>query len=260
MCALPRSRSRVMPPRRRWSPTLAILVALALHAPAAAHAQLGGVLGGVIGGILGGGPQIVYDPTAVGKLIAQMAVQQSQLNRMVQALEKLPNAPSRDIRAGMQALTTIMARGDALMYALRDADRVFRTTFPVSTPIADWPTEERARAERTVATMRAALGAVSAQAESFAAGLDQLTRMKQALGGVRGHEAAIELLNTASVFTGQELMLLRQAILTQANAQAVYYASEANASAQRDESIRALLAAADQPAPEHALISLRVIP
>ena len=98
------------------------------------------------------------------------------------------------------------------------------------------------------------------QQNAVAPGENALEQMKALNGSVQGHEQALELQNSAAVYSAQELMLLRQAAMAQTNIQAVYYANQLNADAQRDATVRATL---DElsilPAPT-ADVSLRVTP
>ena len=205
---------------------LALSGVLAIMMTAPARAQIPG-LGG-IGGIFGGGPIVVYDPSAVAKLVDQLraqaeqiGMQQTQVEQQLLAMRKLPNPPWREIRLAMEQLEALMRNARALTYAIENLDQEFQATYPVTRIILDWPAEERAQAERMVATMRATVNAARTQAASFAPGLERIAEMKAAVGAIQGHEAALELQNTATVYTAEELMLLRQAILSQANAQAI---------------------------------------
>lgn len=84
--------------------------------------------------------------------------------------------------------------------------------------------------------------------------------MKTLNSQVQGHEQALELQNTAAVYSAEELMLLRQAAMAQTNIQAVYYAHEVNAEAQRDAAVRATLEQLARPPVATPLVSLRVTP
>jgi P-type conjugative transfer protein TrbJ len=236
-----------------WLAAAALGAAL-LFQPARAHAQFGF-------------PQLVYDPSAVSKLVSQissevkqLAVAKTQLSEQVIALRKLPNPPWREITATMQTLDAVMRAQSSLAYAVPGVDGAFRETFPVTSAITNWPTAERVSAQRTVATLRATVDAASTQGTSFPAALDRIARMKSAMASVAGHEQALELNGSAAVFSAEELVLLRQALMAQATAQSVYYAHAVNDVAQRDESVRAQLAVATVPVPRRAPISLRLDP
>jgi P-type conjugative transfer protein TrbJ len=209
----------------------------------------------------------VYDPANYVENVlhythqlVQIRYQVQQLNAQLQAMRKLASPPWRDIRVTESALNTAMQQGNALTYVLRNAGQQFGNTFPVNRQIKDWPSEEQSQNGRTVATMRATLDANQAQNSTIPTGLDRLTQMKAAVGQVQGHEQALELQNTATVFNGEELMLLRQAVMAQSNAQAVYFGSQANAEIQRDASIRNTMAGFAATPPTPADESLEVQP
>lgn len=247
-----------MPSDRRFRRLLPLALAgAAFLAPAAARAQFG----------LPGVPQVVYDPSNFAKNAAQLAeqlnalaLQRQQLAQQLRAMRKLTNPPTRSIAATMGQLAEVMAASQAITYALAGADARFATTFPVSRVITDWPAEQRTQAERTVATMRSALAAAGAQAETFGPGMQRVAEMKAALAGAPGHQAALELIGAASIYGAEEMMLLRQALAAQLNVQAVTTAQQVNGEAQRDASTRALLQQMGAPKPRRGTISMRVTP
>lgn len=222
------------PPGRRFLAAAAIAAAaLAPARPAAAQFGLPGV------------PQVVHDPSNLAKNAAQLTQQiaavnaaRQQLTYQLQALRKLPNPPLREINSTMAQLRGVMAAGDALVYAATNVEQQFRTTFPLSRPFTDYAAESNAQASRTLATMRAALGASGAQAQTFAAGQDRLTALQAAVRGVQGHQGALELIGATSIYQGQELLLLRQAIAAQTNVHAVRAAYEVNRQVQQEVTAR----------------------
>ena len=234
----------------------AFLVALALLGAPAAHAQFG---------LIGGG--IVFDPSNFARNVLhyarrlqQMALQKQQLQQQLAAMRKLPNPPWRDIRQTVAQLDGLMADGRALSYRLRNLDQQFQATFPVNRTFHNWPSERRTQAARTVATMGAVLAGARAQAQVFHDGLDRLTQMKGRVATVQGHEAALELQNTATVFTAEELMLLRQALMAQSSMEAVYYTNRVNTEAQQAATIDERLTGLSVPARRSQPVSLRVTP
>ena len=62
------------------------------------------------------------------------------------------------------------------------------------------------------------------------------------------------------MFSAEELLLLRQAIVAQTNAQSVYYGNELSARAQLDENARALYTGMAAAPPRRAVLSLRTSP
>lgn len=211
------------------------------------------------------GSGIVFDPTNFARNVLhyarrleQMDLQKQQLEQQLAAMRKLPSPPWRDISQTVGQLNALMADGRALSYQLANLDQQFRATFPVDQSFADWPTERRAQAQRTVATMGAVLAGARAQAQVFNDGLGRIAQIKSQVGTIQGHEAALELQNTATVFTAEELMLLRQALMAQTSMQAVYYADRVNTEAQQAATIDERLNGLSAPARRGRPISLRV--
>ena len=218
--------------RRHWlrRDGLTLIVILSVGWTSTANAQLGS--------------GIVFDPTNFARNVLhyarrleQMDMQKQQLEQQLNAMRKLPNPPWRDISQTVGQLDALMADGRALSYQLANLDQQFRATFPVDQSFSDWPSERRAQAQRTVATMGAVLAGARAQAQVFNDGLGRIAQMKSEVGTIQGHEAALELQNTATLFTAEELMLLRQALMAQTSMQAVYYADRVNTEAQQAATI-----------------------
>jgi P-type conjugative transfer protein TrbJ len=229
---------------------VATVTAMALPRPA--RAQFGG---------------IVFDPVNLARnilhyvrRIEQEAMQAHQLEQQLLAMRKLSNPPWRDIQATMNQLSALMSDSRTMAYQLQGLTQQFHTTFPVSQTFQSWPTERRAQAERTVATMGTTLAGAQVQAQVFPNGLARLAAMKGSVASAQGHEQSLELQNTATVFSAEELMLLRQAVMAQSAMQAVYYADRVNRDEQQATTIESRLAALSVPARRSAPISLRITP
>jgi type IV secretion system protein TrbJ len=232
----------------------ALLMALTLIAAPSAHAQFG------LGGIVLDPSNLARNVLHYARRLEQIAMQKQQLQQQLVAMRKLPNPPWRDIRQTMAQIDGLMADGRAISYRLQNLNQQFQATFPVDRVFRDWPTERRAQAERTVATMGAVLAGARAQAQAFNDGLGRLTDMKSRVATVQGQEGALELQNTATVFTAEELMMLRQALMAQSSMQAVYYANRVNTEAQQAATIDERLTALSVPARRSQPVSLRVTP
>jgi hypothetical protein len=120
-----------------------------------------------------------------------------------------------------------------------------------------YPALERDAVAATLATLSGALASAELQRPSMASGTAQLDAIKGQLAGVQGTEGALELSSTVHVFTAEELLLLRQALVAQANAQSVYYGNELTTRAQSDENARALFATMSASVARRAPVSLR---
>ena len=220
-----------------------------------------------IPGIPGGGSGIVFDPTNFARNVLhyerrleQIGLQQQQLEQQLLAMQKLRNPSWRGIQAVLAEMEGLLEQSQALAFTLRAIEAEFLATFPGPQVFQDYPIEQTTQAMRTLATLRAVLGAAERSARDFPVGLSRLETMKRQLGEVQGHEEALELNGTVGIYSAEELMLLRQALQAQTNVQAVYFANEVNAEAQADATVRANLEAMSAPGVRFPGISLQVTP
>lgn len=233
-----------------------LLLVVTIFAPSRAQAQFG---------LLGSG--IVFDPSNFARNVLhyarrleQMNLQRQQLQQQLTAMQKLRNPNWRQIDATLSQMGTLMQQGQALAYNLSAIDAEFRRTFPGAQVFQDYPAEQKTQSLRTLATMRGALDAVNRSAQDYPASVARLQAMKQQFGSIQGHESALELNGTVGMYSAEELTMLHQAISELTNVQAVYYAHQINAEAQRQATFRARLMAMSGPGPVYQAMSLRVAP
>ncbi len=209
----------------------------------------------------------VYDPANYAENVlhyinqlTQIKNQLDQVKYQLRALAKLPSAPWRNVGQSLDNIGGMMGAPHSLGYAASGVGTTFHGLFPVTQPVTDWPAEQRAQSQAAVNVFGAAIDATAQQQATVAAGRAAIQRMKQLNGTVNGHEQALELQNSAAVYSAEELMLLRQAVMAQTNIQAVYFADRINEEVQRDAAARTSLAqlAAPQTAPPD--LSLKVTP
>ncbi len=205
----------------------------------------------------------VFDPTNYAESVAhylkaleQIRLAESQIANQVQALKKLGSPVWRQIGGVVQAASVAQSQGAAIAYSSSDLDQRFAARFPAAAT-RDFPADERARNAATMATLAGALDATRVGASTFAPGATQIDQFKAQVAASNGHEESLELANTVHVYSAEELLLLRQAIAAQTNAQAVYYASQVNAQAQAQENARALLAGMAATPPRRPSFSYR---
>lgn len=203
---------------------LFLLCGLVLH-PAPAQAQFG--------------LSVVYDPRSLAQSVLlykrayqQLVAAQKQLAAQVTALQKLRNPQWRTLSGVVTQAGTLMRNTTALGYGLATLDADFTRTFPGNQRMTNAAQQLPTQATRTLETLRAVLNATHANAQTIPAGITQLQQMKQQLTTIQGHEQALELASTISVYTAEELTLLRQQLMAATNAQAVFAAQQVNAQAQ----------------------------
>lgn len=206
---------------------LAVLVLSGVLAPATARAQLAGLIPGA--------PQVVFDPTAVGKLVTQLtrqaqqlAVARSHLQAQLDNMRKLASPNVRAINTTVAAIDVLTRQGQAISYSLANIDAQFRTTFAGYETYPSLRTVTRTQNERTLATLRGVLNATNASAQQFPVSSATLNAMKGQLRAITSAQQAAELNGSIGILTAEELTLLRQQLAAQASAQAVTLANQVN--------------------------------
>lgn len=194
---------------------------------------------------------VVVDPSNLAQNVRQVIQSVQQINNQreqitfqIQALRKLPNPNWREIATQVQQLDRLMQEGAALGYSIEALDREFQRTFPgdrAEVNNLQIPVAQREQALRTLGTMRAALNVLQSQSRDFQAGQRRLADIKASMSGIRGTQEALELQGTIDAFLAEEVGLLRQAIATQTNVQAVYNAYVVNRETQTRANYRAMM-------------------
>ena len=213
--------------RPRWARLAPVLGACVLFAmPGEARAQFGI-------------PQVVYDPAAVAKLVAQLSRQMQQitlarshLQAQLDNMRKLSNPSWRTINGTVSQIDALTRQGQAISYSLASLDAEFRRTFPGAvaggrlTPALAG--QLRQQDQRTLATLRGLLNAAQETSRQFSTGTARLAAMKGQVGSIRSAQQAAELNGVIGIHTAEEITLLRQQLAAQASAQAVLQANQVN--------------------------------
>jgi P-type conjugative transfer protein TrbJ len=180
----------------------------------------------------------VVDPAHIAKtvwngrrIVEQVRNQAEQIRNEVEMLRRLPQPPWREIRARVDELEEVMRAGEALAFSMDGLLDEFGVTFPGFRNYADWSAERRAQFDRSLQTLANSLMGLQQQGRQIALSQAELDRIKAMRAS--GQTSATELGNTIDAFAAEELVLLRQLVAVQANAQAVAAAQRINDEAQR---------------------------
>jgi P-type conjugative transfer protein TrbJ len=212
---------------------------------------------------------IVEDPWNLGYNIAQyvkqlyqVEMQVQQLTAQIQDMTHLSGFPTRDVEMLLNDANVLLGQPGSLGYASPGIGGTFQSYFTPTQvlPPQQWVPAQQARAQAAVNVMQAAVVATSQQQQATAPGEATIAQMKQMNSGLVGQQQALELQNTAAIYSAEELMLLRQATMLQTNLQAVYYANQIAREAQRDTAITTMLTTLAAPVPPPQTISLIVMP
>lgn len=163
-----------------------------------------------------------------------IANQLEQIRVMIQNTINYPEGLwDRDALPRLLRLGRIIEQEQALAYTMTNLDSVFRQRYPGYRPVTDWAREYDLWTRTTLDTLRGTLNAVRLQSEDFAseqARIEALTALSDSAGG---RMQALQAGNMIAAEQVQQLVKLRQLMMTQINAQNVYLATQANKDAQR---------------------------
>jgi P-type conjugative transfer protein TrbJ len=201
-----------------------------------------------------------YNVVEYAKQIYQVAMQVQQLEAQLQDMEHLRGFPARNAELLLDQVSALLGQPQSLGYANPDVGGTFQTYFTPSQIGQPWVPVQEAQAEATLNVLQAAVVATNRQQQAIAPGEAAIAQMKRTNSGLLGQQQALELQNTAAVYSAEELMLLRQAAMLQTNLQAVYYADQIAREAQRDTTVRALLTTLAAPAVPAAAVTLSLQP
>lgn len=199
--------------------------------------------------LFGIGPSIVFDPTAVAKLVTQIGEMRNQLAvaranaaAFVANTRKLTSPYAwRNIGTAVATVDGVMASGQALGYSVNALPARLAVTYPgytfnAQTVVAD----VRARREVSLATLKGALLAGQATGLQIGQSMDRLGTMKRQIAAVTSAQQAAEVSASALVTQAEELTLLRQQLLAGTSAEAVRTAEEVNRELQGAAAVHAL--------------------
>lgn len=173
---------------------------------------------------------IVLDPANLAKSIEhyvkrvqQMDMQRRQLQSQIEALRKLPSPNWRNLGQLAQQLDQVVQQANGIAYTLNDAGRVFAETFPGHGISLQRLTPQFARmqSQRTIGTLRGIVGAAGAHGREMQGSMVTLNALKARMGTTQGPQQAAELQTTMAGFQADQLAMLRQTLVMQANATAV---------------------------------------
>jgi len=187
-------------------------------------------------------PEIVYDPAVaadivetfayfeqeIQSLMAQLDVLNDQSNILNTAIEKLPSGSYNWSNTSklIQELDNILSQSNALSYTAENVDQQFKNLFPGYISVNNYNEEYQHITESALDTLQNVLHDFNASANDFANETTLLKDLQNYSAAAAGQTQAIQVANQIASEQVSQLQLLRQALMTQANAQAVYYAQQ----------------------------------
>lgn len=199
----------------RWLSAAIVAASLLVAAPVPASAQFGGVVVDL--------RNLAQNITHYRKRLQEYDAQRQQLTQQINAMRKLARPDWRNLGLLAQQLDAVVAQANGIAYSLRNAERLFRETFPGYTlPAGGWtPRYARVQTERTMATLQGVVAGAAAHGQEMRGAMTTLGQIKSRMASTQGHQQAMELQTTMQGFAADQTAMLRQAVVMQANATAV---------------------------------------
>lgn len=162
------------------------------------------------------------------KRLQEYDAQRRQLTAQLDAMRKLSRPNWRDIGLLARQLDQVVAQANGIAYSLRDAERLFRETFPgYQPPAGGWtPQHARTQTQRTLGTLQGVVAAAGAHGQEIQASMRTLSDIKARMASTAGPQQAVELQTTMAGFAADQAAMLRQAVVMQTNALAVVEAQK----------------------------------
>lgn len=208
-----------MPIRRlsipRWCSAALAAAVLLVASPTPSVAQFGGVVVDL--------RNLAQNISHYRKRLQEYDAQRQQLTHQINAMRKLASPNWRNLAGLVQQLDHVVAQANGIAYSLRQAEALFRQTFPgYAPPPGGWtPASARMQTERALATLQGVVAGAAEHGREMQGAMATLGQIKSRMGSTQGHQQAMELQTTMQGFTADQLAMLRQAVVMQTNAMAV---------------------------------------
>src|SRR5213080_5125640 len=130
-------------------------------------------------------------------------------------------------------LGQVIDQEQAIAYSMANIDGLFRQRYPAYRPVTDWSREYDTWTRTTLDTLRGTLSSVRLHAGDFATEQVRIQALQAMSDSAEGRMQALQLGNMMAGEQLQQLVKLRQLLMSQINAQNVYMATQTNREAQR---------------------------
>lgn len=227
----PESRWMLRRPGRRLAPLAVVVVLMLVTSPATSTGQIPVV----------DAANLVQTTISALKAIESVINEVQMLANQVKQIENMIQN-TRNFGAGIwdtEALPRLLRLGQvieqeqAIAYTMANLDGLFRQRYPGYRPVTDWSREYDTWTRTTLDTLRGTLNAVRVHAEDFATEQGRIQALQALSDSAEGRMQALQLGNMMAGEQLQQLVKLRQLMMTQVNAQNVYMANQTNREAQR---------------------------
>lgn len=186
---------------------------------------------------------LVYDPTACGHLVSEVRQMEQQTTALRTQLLKLSGGQYNWSNAQnlIDKLGDTISASNALGYKSADLSTKFKKVFPGYTAPSDFPKSYKDIIDNSQTTIGNILNAYNLSANDFADKNKRLNFLQNQVQNSQGQMQAIQASAQISSEILNELQLIQQTLLAQANAESVYFSAtlqkEANGQSALDKEL-----------------------
>lgn len=161
-------------------------------------------------------------------MINQLEQTRAQLRRLQDNIKKLKDPHFRDVGRQQGRLDAVIRSAEGLSYATGRLRETLRKTFPGAALPKDETAARRARLTKMLSTTFGTLRSLQVHAAQMEGSSQDMQRFEQQMRTLQTPQQIAELQGTLQTYQAQETILLRRALITQINQQAVMNAYEIN--------------------------------
>lgn len=199
------------------------------------------------------GQEVVYDPSVYQQtyqnylqLVAQLNVLQQQATYLQQSLNAIKTLNSdqytwSNVSDLTNQLGNVVSQTKGLSYSSKNIDTQFQKAFPGYQPPKDANQQDQQNLDTTLNTLSGALKTLNLSSEDFANEPKRMEFLQSQVQNAKGQTQVLQASAQISTEMVSQLQLLRQTMMTQANAQNVYYAQKTQAEASDEAGFNQML-------------------
>lgn len=234
---------------RSWKPRAAALVLAVTLSLAARVGRAQGIPVIDVANLAQNLISAIEEVIAVAQRITQIAYLVKQLDNMILHTQNYsPGVWDEQALPLLQQLGDAINQEQAIAYSMSNLDGVFRRKYPGYVPPQDFHTQYDMWTRTTLDTVRGVLESTQLQANDFVNEQSRLQALQSLSDSSVGRMQVLQAGNMIAAEQVQQVSKLRQLVMAQANAQAVYMANETNKEAQEQAQVRDWLTnATDKP-------------
>lgn len=191
------------------------------------------------------GEQLIKMVEQIDKLKTQIQQFEQQIDLAKQTLKELGDDGFswKNAKDKIDKVETLLDQTQGIAYNAADVGGRFADIFPgyKEDKSGGYAKKYKLMIDATHATLKSMLSVIGGSAKSFNDDRSRLLKLQEEAQGVKGHLQALQAGMRISAEQISQLMMLRQSLMTQTNAQIAYYAEEMQKEASREQALESVI-------------------